>query len=155
MLSDTPTTEAGRLTENDKTYLRSRMALYHGGRRHGMAHNHVECKAIATLNTIEAEAVRSFAERVRREVEAMQPRLNGGLIDGFDPFADPLIPKSAVLALLQAETPDASDSGEGGMREYGSLHDDHADVVEDCAECWQDADDKGSPPKPATREPRP
>jgi hypothetical protein len=145
MPSDTPTTEAGR---------RLSTRLHHPS---GVPYREID-EAIAA---IEAEAVRSFAERVRDNLRAavekqqtkFRDRGNTGAAAGLSSVY-PLI-DAEVRALLQAETPDASDSGEGGMREYGSLHDDHADVVEDCAECWQDADDKGSPPKPATREPRP
>jgi hypothetical protein len=147
MPSDTPTTEAGR----------SLVDHY----RRGLTFPMEWTEMLVRVRGIEAEAVRSFAERVRDNLRAavekqqtkFRDRGNTGAAAGLSSVY-PLI-DAEVRALLQAETPDASDSGEGGMREYGSLHDDHADVVEDCAECWQDADDKGSPPKPATREPRP
>jgi hypothetical protein len=104
MPSDTPTTEAGR----------SLVDHY----RRGLTFPMEWTEMLVRVRGIEAEAaekaVRSFAERARREVERLPWNPDDGSVpfDGGEWAVGEY--RSAVLALLQAETPDASDSGEGG-----------------------------------------
>jgi hypothetical protein len=105
MPSDTPTTEAGR----------SLVDHY----RRGLTFPMEWTEMLVRVRGIEAEAVRSFAERVRDNLRAavekqqtkFRDRGNTGAAAGLSSVY-PLI-DAEVRALLQAETPDASDSGEG------------------------------------------
>jgi hypothetical protein len=98
MPSDTPTTEAGR----------SLVDHY----RRGLTFPMEWTEMLVRVRGIEAEAaekaVRSFAERARREVERLPWNPDDGSVpfDGGEWAVGEY--RSAVLALLQAETPDAA-----------------------------------------------
>jgi hypothetical protein len=96
MPSDTPTTEAGRRLAVE-TYGEDSLLSEKMGHR---------------IAAIEAEAVRSFVERVQEKIGDLPTTHSHDA--QVDVLAHPFVERAAVLALLQAETPDASDSGEGG-----------------------------------------
>ncbi len=125
MPSDTPTTEAGPLIDAYARLLEARHDHAHNGDivRLGPVDECEICVGgmrdfIGHVEEAKAEAVRSFAERVREwrlihgvdvDFDAGEVRCNCGNFAGTTTFMEHL-----VAALLQAETPDASDSVEGG-----------------------------------------